>query len=116
MNTQKVIYEKLAKQNLGAIEDAVNEAKSNLKNLADKMVAVTRQLETGISVASDAMEQITSKLSDVMRESDSEFYDLQQEAFILVSELDNLGISYDQDLDTLVTNFSSKFDQADQMI
>ena len=32
------------------------------------------------------------------------------------NELDDLGISYDQDLDKLVTYFEEKYDQADQMI
>jgi hypothetical protein len=104
------------KQNLGAIEDAVNEAKSILKDSNDQMVAVTRSLETGLAKAQQAMSELISNLSDVMRQADDEFYTLQMEAFKQQAELDNLGISYDTDIDVTVEFFQQMYDKADGMI
>lgn len=120
METQNLIFANLQKirekQNLGAIEDAVNEVKSNLKDLSDNMVGVTRQLELAVTTASESMSKIISDLSDVMRQTDDEFYTLQQEAFVQSNELDNLGIPYDIDLDQITGYFSEVFDKADSMI
>lgn len=114
--TLNKIKEVQSKRELGAIEDAVNEAKSVLKNSNDQMVSVTRQLETGIATAEQAMSELISNLSDVMRQADDEFYSLQMEAFKQQADLDNLGISYDTDVDATVEYFQEICDKADSMI
>jgi len=121
MNTQKQIFEKLSKQelekqNLGAIEDAVNEAKSVLKDSNDQMVAVTRTLETAVATAEQAMSDLISNLSDAMRMADDDFYSLQMEAFKQQAELDNLGISYETDVDATIEYYNEIYDKADTML
>jgi hypothetical protein len=111
---QKV--QEVKKENLGAIEDAINDVKSNLADLRDEMVAITRQLETGISVYGDASAKATSDLSDVMKETDDQFFSLQQQAFILANELDNLGISYDVDIEKTKNDFDTLYGVADSKI
>ena len=115
-NTQKLVFSKIKKQDLGAIEDAINEAKSNLKDFNDEMVAINRKLETGISVASDAISQAMSNLSSVMSQTDDEFYDIQQKAFVVQTELDNLGISSNVDIDKTINDFQAFYDKADSML
>ena len=125
MNTQERVLamlnktkevRKSRKENLGAIEDAVNEAKSVLKNSNDEMVAVTRTLETAIATAEQAMSELISNLSDAMRNSDDNFYNLQMEAFKQQADLDNLGISYETDVEATIEYYNEIYDKADSMI
>ena len=113
----KVKQIKLAKkENLGAIEDAVNEVKSELIDLRDNMVGLTRDLEMAISQYDEANAKATSDLSDAIREADQQFSMLQEEAFVKTTELDNLGISYDIDIDGTIDNYMQFFDIADSKI
>jgi chromosome segregation ATPase len=113
----KVKQIKLAKkENLGAIEDAVNEVKSELIDLRDNIVGLTRDLEMAISQYDEANAKATSDLSDAIREADQQFSMLQEEAFVKTTELDNLGISYDIDIDGTIDNYMQFFDIADSKI
>jgi chromosome segregation ATPase len=125
MNTEQRVLAMLSKvkqikadkkEKLGAIEDAVNEVKSELIDLRDNIVGLTRDLEMAISQYDEANAKATSDLSDAIREADQQFSMLQEEAFVKTTELDNLGISYDIDIDGTIDNYMQFFDIADSKI
>jgi hypothetical protein len=125
MNTEQRVLSMLSKvkqikldkkEKLGAIEDAVNEVKSELIDLRDNMVGITRDLEMAISQYDEANAKAKSDLSDALREADLHFPTLQEDAFVKTTELDNLGISYDIDIDGTIDNYMQFFDIADSKI
>jgi len=105
------------KENLGAIEDAVNQVKDDLTFLRDSIVGYTRDIELAITQYDEANAKATSDLSDSIREIDSLVASLQEEAFEKTTELDNLGISYDNiDIDGTIDNYMQFFDIADSKL
>lgn len=113
MNTQKQIFEKLAKQqldkqNLGAIEDAVSDLEnraSNLNNLLTNLIDV-------VDNTLIARDELMFNLEDAIGNIDL------NEVSSLVSELDsaeNFGLKIDSDVIRNIKSIEDTIQQANQI-
>ena len=107
---------KSKKQNLGAIEDAVNEVKNDLISISDNMLSIVQDLEMAITKYDEDSAKATSDLSDAQREADLQFSLLQEDAFVRTNELDNLGISVGVNIDAVIEKYMQFYDIADSKI
>ena len=94
MNTQRQVFEKLAKQKLGVIEDAVNEQKADfyervgkLKQFMDDMAGADRDLTEALDAMEPLKQNFLSLYND-LSEQISEYEGLWQVA----EELENYGV------------------------
>ncbi len=92
VNLQKF---KVKKQNLGAIEDAVNEVKQNLKNTGDMLTELVNNYNSDIDSLINEGVALAEKISTLMIEADMIYNQYEEEYLFIASELDAIGVPYD---------------------
>lgn len=112
MNTQKVIYEKLAKQNFGAIEDAINDAKDLLINNTIILENTTSELYNYTQEIFDSIMALQYELGNSLQEYSTKFDDADEKYSEVANELDSLGIKYDNPLSQIRSDFESYYENA----
>ena len=96
MNTQKVIYEKLAKQNFGAIEDAISEVKSKLEGYESELKDIVDSYEQEVIDAINIIINEADYLSSSVGATENNFMEKLREFDNLMEDLTTAGIEYDQ--------------------
>jgi len=109
MNTQKQIFEKLAKQKLGAIEDAINEAQYEALSYIDVMQINFKDLANTMAETLDQIQIQIDTLDAYSQELQAEYVDAN-ESFREVNQglLDN-NIEGGQENEDRVKEMTSNF-------
>lgn len=125
MNTEQRILAMLSKiekvqavkkENLGAIEDAINEAKSNLSDLYDNMDVLQSDLDRKANEIIDALSSLRNDAESLLSSTGEEFqYNLKlyNEAN---QELQDLGIEVPLDIDELNRNYENTYDYLNEIL
>ena len=83
------------KENLGAIEDAINQVKVDLSNKGDMIIQLVSDYNSDIDDKILQAKALGEDLLDLMMQTDGAFNQLEEEYLTTAKELDDLGISYD---------------------
>jgi hypothetical protein len=113
--TLNKIKEVQTKRNLGAIEDAVNEVKNNLRLKENEMSSIINELSSQIENIVRQSRALAEELQTSLMES-TRYSDLELEYISMAEELDNLGIPFDNILSELGSNYSDAYDVAEEAI
>jgi hypothetical protein len=104
MNTEQRVLAMLSKvkqikldkkENLGAIEDAINQVKVDLSNKGDMIIQLVSDYNSDIDDKILQAKALGEDLLDLMMQTDGAFNQLEEEYLTTAKELDDLGISYD---------------------
>jgi len=114
---QKLKSERLAKkENLGAIEDAVNQAKNDLEKKEDYLVSVVDNLNNEIDDIILESKSLAERLSVLLREYTAEFEKGTSEYMEIANELDTIGIPYDNVFSDISSDFNDAYDYAEEFM
>ncbi len=103
-------------QNLGAIEDAVNEVKANLETKGREITALVNDLGARLQKAEQDARAIAEDLQTSLMEIGMQYNDAEAEYLEMSRELDNLGISFDNIFPDIGSDYSDTYDQADNLV
>jgi len=100
------------KENLGAIEDAINDVKSNIAMLETRLYDITNELNNELDNSESIINNEIDNVKQYSTSYDNDAYDVQQQYTELYSELKNAGIDYDEsDMDKAMSDFSTAFNR-----
>ena len=94
MNTQKVIYEKLAKQNFGAIEDAIGEAQATIDAQLSNMESALYSLNTETEQIVSGIQGFASQAKQMIDNAKYSYDEAETEYLRIANTLDEYGIVY----------------------
>jgi gas vesicle protein len=120
MNTQRQVFEKLAKQNFGAIEDAIEQSQSEASNWIDTMKTTYNDLENTISEALDTIMVQIDILDEYSKELQADYLEAN-ENFIEINKglLDNNidGGQFNEDyVKEMTSNFQDKISNVVRLV
>jgi len=122
-NTQKLVFSKitnpnksLKKQDLGAIEDAVEQVKQDLYDKTKYMEGLVNDLNTQRQEIQSKALALAEDLSNSLIEAGSLFNQAEQEYLDIAKELDALGIQYDSIYPDIGSDFRDAYDVADTLM
>ena len=113
VNLQKF---KSKKQNLGAIEDAVNEVKNNLQGREETILTIINDFRAKIQKAEENAKAIASDLQTELQSAGMDFNEAEADYLGMSKELDDMGISYESNISNLESDWNDLYDQADTII
>jgi hypothetical protein len=103
-------------ENLGAIEDAVNQVKQDLSNKFKELTSLYDDLESATVTIMDKSKALGEDLSTSLIEIGSQWNSKLEEFNLIATELDDLGIAYEYDVDSLGSDYLQAYDVADNLM
>jgi outer membrane murein-binding lipoprotein Lpp len=124
MNTQRQVFEKLAKQklgakdkqNLGAIEDAIREVQDNLNAKANEISTLVNDFNAEIKNSQSKALALAEELQTAIQQAGMSFNDAEAEYKEMAKELLDLGIPFNDIFPEIGTEYSDLYDIADNLI
>jgi hypothetical protein len=107
MNTQRKIFEKLSKQNFGAIEDAINEVKSKLEEYESELKDIIDSYEQEVTDAINIIINEADYMQSAIAGTENNFMLKLREFDTLMEDLSTAGVDYDQ---SVVINLRDQLD------
>ena len=122
-NTQNLVFSKLSiqkqlvkKQDLGAIEDAIQQSKQDLADKGAELLNLKDTLKDQVQNIRDQAKSLSEDLLNSLMEVGGQWNDRLDEFNQLASELENLNIDYNINLDSISNDYLEVYDQADNLI
>jgi uncharacterized coiled-coil DUF342 family protein len=127
-NTQNLVFSKLSnqkpsvkkplvkKQELGAIEDAIQQSKQDLADKGAELLNLKDTLKDQVQNIRDQAKSLSEDLLNSLMEVGGQWNDRLDEFNQLASELENLNIDYNINLDSISNDYLEVYDQADNLI
>ena len=125
MNTQERVLAMLnkienvrtaKKENLGAIEDAVNEVKSNLETRGNDIIALVNELGARLEKGQQDARALAEDLQNSLQEIGMQYNEGEAEYLDIAQELDALGISYDSIFPDIGSDYNDTYELIDNLI
>jgi ABC-type transporter Mla subunit MlaD len=114
--TQKLVFSKMTNQKLGAIEDAIQQAKQDLADKGAELLNLKDTLKDRSENIRDQAKSLSEDLLNSMMEVGGQWNDRLDEFNQLASELENLGIDYNINIDAISNDYLEIYDAADNLI
>lgn len=113
MNVQKKIFEVLAKkQELGAIEDAINEVKSNLTTKGEDLTIIINDYNDIFNEYQNKAVQLGEEFRVLIQDLGNQWDEKQKEFLESAKELDDLSIPYDDTLGEYGSDFKDIYSKS----
>jgi len=103
------------KQQLGAIEDAINSVKQDLENYGDMLLTLVDDYSADLEDAKSRARELADFVSTLMIEADGGYREYEQSYINVSAELDSLDIPYDNILLDVQERFNEIKNEADTL-
>ena len=122
MNTERRVQEKLNKFRqareikLGAIEDAINAVKRDLAGREETLISIIEEFNDKVNIAYQEIGSIAESLQKDLQFAGSGFNEAEADYLSIASELEEMGIDYDNAFPDLGSDWKDIYDTADELI